>query len=99
MILTDAVAFTVEGKLVRNATGQEQEKLKRAIPHRVRGLRGPSFRHPLERIGDPQISPTRLFGSTRNMGPSESHSTSNIYLPHFQALALPPPSDSRVHPT
>src|SRR5262252_3986811 len=34
----------------------------RAIPHRVRGLREPSFRRPLERIGYPQISPTRQKG-------------------------------------
>ena len=53
------VAFTGEGKLVRKATGYEQEKLEAAIPHRVLGLREPRFRHPLERIGDPQISPTR----------------------------------------
>jgi len=53
--------FTGEGKLARRATGYEREKAEAALSHiGVRGLRKPSFRRPLERIGDPQISPTRL---------------------------------------
>ena len=51
----NAVAVTGEGNVIRNATGYDLRKLKRAIPHRVRGLREPSFRPPFERISDPQI--------------------------------------------
>src|SRR5438270_6351414 len=49
----------------RGQTGSERQlatnrkKLKPRYPTPVRGLREPSFRRPLERIGDPQISPTR----------------------------------------
>src|SRR5262249_177477 len=39
-------------------------KAEAALSHiGIRGLRNPSFRRPLERIGDPQISPTRPFKS------------------------------------
>jgi hypothetical protein len=51
------------GQTGSKATGYEQENLKRAIPPRVHGLREPRFRRPLERIGDPQISPTRQTNS------------------------------------
>jgi hypothetical protein len=49
-----------ERKLVRRATGYERKTLKPRYPASVRGLREPSSRPPLERISDPQISPTRL---------------------------------------
>ena len=63
---TDGVVFTGEGKLARKATGYEKEKAEAALSHiGVRGLRKPSFRRPLERIGDPQISPTRQFLKSR----------------------------------
>ena len=39
---SDGVALTGEGKLVRKATGYRKSR-SRAIPHRVRGLREPSF--------------------------------------------------------
>ena len=55
----DGVAFTGERKQVRKATGCEQQRVKAALSASVRGLREPNFRPPLERIGDPQISPTR----------------------------------------
>jgi hypothetical protein len=48
------------GHLVRRATGYERKTLKPHYPASVRGLREPSSRPPLERISDPQISPTRL---------------------------------------
>ena len=48
--------------MVRKATGYERQKLKPRSAHiGVRGLREPSFPRPSERIGDPQISPTRLI--------------------------------------
>ena len=56
----NGVAFTKEGKLVRNATGYEYKELK-PIRHRVRE---PSFRLPFERIMDPQISLTRCHSLT-----------------------------------
>src|SRR5258708_7684755 len=53
------VLCTGAGKLVRKATGYEQQKVEAALSHI--GFAGceSSFRPPLERIGDPQISPTR----------------------------------------
>src|ERR1039458_9715989 len=41
-------------------------KFSCTIPHRVRGLREPISRPPLERISDPQISPTRPFFEVPN---------------------------------
>ncbi len=54
----DDVVFTGTGKPVRKPTGRELEKLKPRYPTSG-GLRESSFRRPLERIGGPQISPTR----------------------------------------
>jgi hypothetical protein len=58
---TNDVAFTGEGRLVRKATGYEQEKAEAALSHiGFAGWRELSFRRsPLDRSGDPQISPTR----------------------------------------
>ena len=54
------VAFTGEGKLVRKATGYEQEKAEAALSHiGFAGCASRASGAPLERIGDPQISPTR----------------------------------------
>src|SRR6266851_4682967 len=47
-------AFTGEGKLVRRATGYERKTLKPRYP-------ASGSRPPLERISDPQISPTRRY--------------------------------------
>jgi hypothetical protein len=52
-------AFTEEGKLVRKATCYKDQRAA-ALPHQICGLSEPSFRPPMERIGDPKISPTRL---------------------------------------
>src|ERR1051326_5136916 len=54
--------------------GLRTEKVEAALPpHPVRGLREPSFRHPLERIGDPQISPTRHYSNSSHR--SEEHTS------------------------
>ena len=60
-VLPDAVAFTGEGKLVRKATGYEQESRSLTIRHRVRRLRQPNFPAAFECISDPQIPLTRLI--------------------------------------
>jgi hypothetical protein len=44
LIAINGVAFTGEGKLVRKATGYEQEKLKPRYPTSGSGPREPSFR-------------------------------------------------------
>jgi hypothetical protein len=58
--MANGVASTGEGKLARKATGYEQKKPKPRYATSGSRLREPSFRRPLERIGDPQISSTRL---------------------------------------
>jgi len=61
LLLSDAVAFTGQGKLVRKATCYEQQKAEsRAIRHRVRRLRELRILPPFKRISDPQIPLTRL---------------------------------------
>jgi hypothetical protein len=56
----NGLAFTGEGKLVRKATGDEQKKLKPRYPTSGSRAARAELQAPLERIGDPQISPTRL---------------------------------------
>jgi hypothetical protein len=61
----NGVAFTGEGKLVREATGYEQEKAQAALSHiGFAGCASRASGAPLERIGDPQISPTRQISES-----------------------------------
>ena len=57
LIVGNAVVFTGEDKLVREAVGYEQQTAEAALSHI--GFREPTFRRRLD-IGDPQSSPTKL---------------------------------------
>lgn len=60
---------TGEGKFVGNATGCEEANAEAALPGSRSWARDPSFRPPVERIGNAQIFPMRLkYGLASSVG-------------------------------